>query len=43
MTDPQPPAAGTLAVWAGEESYLMQGATQVTVVQSVAFGSPGFA
>ena len=43
MTDPQPPAAGTLAVWAGEESYLMQGAAQVTVVQIVASGSPGFA
>jgi len=24
MTDPQPPDAGMLAVWAGEESYLMQ-------------------
>ena len=43
MTDAQPPAPGTLAVWAVEESYLMQGATQVPVVQSVAFGSPGFA
>jgi len=32
MTDPQSPAPGTLAVWAGEESYLMQGATQVPVV-----------
>ncbi|MEP7189820.1 MAG: cystathionine gamma-synthase family protein, partial [Roseiflexaceae bacterium] len=40
MTDPQPPAPGTLAVWAGEESYLMQGATQVPVVHSVAFGYP---
>src|SRR3954471_3258652 len=38
MTDPQTPAAGTLAVWAGEESYLVQGATQVPVVHSVAFG-----
>ena len=43
MTDPQPPDARMLAVWAGEESYLMQGATQVTVVPSVAFGSRGFA
>ncbi len=40
MTDPQMPAPGTLAVWAGEESYLMQGATQVPVVHSVAFGYP---
>ena len=40
MTDPQSPAPGTLAVWAGEESYLTQGATQVPVVQSVAFGYP---
>ena len=40
MTDPQSPAPGTLAVWAGEESYLMQGATQVPVVHSVAFGYP---
>ena len=29
---------GTLAVWAGEESYLLQGATQVPVVHSVSFG-----
>ncbi|NNN14726.1 MAG: cystathionine gamma-synthase family protein [Acidimicrobiaceae bacterium] len=29
---------GTLAVWAGEEEYLLQGATQVPVVRSVAFG-----
>ncbi|MFT5193150.1 MAG: cystathionine gamma-synthase [Cellvibrionaceae bacterium] len=29
---------GTQAVWAGEESYLMQGATQVPVVHSVSFG-----
>jgi len=28
----------TLAVWAGEEEYLMQGATQVPVVHSVAYG-----
>ena len=40
MKDPQSPAPGTLAVWAGEESYLMQGATQVPVVHSVAFGYP---
>lgn len=29
---------GTQSVWAGEESYLMQGATQVPVVHSVSFG-----
>jgi len=29
---------GTLAVWAGEEEYLMQNATQVPVVHSVSFG-----
>ncbi|NOZ49059.1 MAG: cystathionine gamma-synthase family protein [Chloroflexi bacterium] len=32
------PRLGTLAVWAGEEDYLMQGATQVPVVHSVSFG-----
>lgn len=30
--------AGTTAVWAGEEEYLLQGATQVPVVHSVSFG-----
>ena len=40
MTTSKSPAPGTLAVWAGEESYLMQGATQVPVVHSVAFGYP---
>ncbi|MCB8982571.1 MAG: cystathionine gamma-synthase family protein [Ardenticatenaceae bacterium] len=29
---------GTRAVWAGEETYLLQGATQVPVVHSVSFG-----
>jgi cystathionine gamma-synthase len=29
---------GTLAVWAGEETELLQGATQVPVVHSVSFG-----
>lgn len=29
---------GTLSVWAGEEKYLMQNATQVPVVHSVSFG-----
>ncbi len=29
---------GTLSVWAGEEEYLMQNATQVPVVHSVSFG-----
>ncbi len=28
----------TQAVWAGEEDYLLQGATQVPIAQSVAFG-----
>ena len=32
------PHLGTMAVWAGEEEYLMQGATQVPVVHSVSFG-----
>ena len=32
------PLPGTQAVWAGEESTLMQGATQVPVVHSVSFG-----
>ncbi len=30
--------AGTLSVWAGEGSYLMQNATQVPVVHSVSYG-----
>ena len=29
---------GTTAVWAGEDGYLLQGATQVPVVHSVSFG-----
>ena len=37
MNNPQP-KPGTQAVWAGEESYLLQGATQVPVVHSVSFG-----
>ncbi|MCP4357583.1 MAG: cystathionine gamma-synthase family protein [Chloroflexi bacterium] len=32
------PHPSTLAVWAGEESYLLQGATQIPVVHSVSFG-----
>jgi cystathionine gamma-synthase len=32
------PSRGTLSVWAGEEDYLMQHATQVPVVHSVSFG-----
>lgn len=32
------PHPGTRTVWAGEEEYLLQGATQVPVVHSVAFG-----
>ncbi len=30
--------AGTQCIWAGEEEYLMQGATQVPVVHSVSYG-----
>ncbi|MEZ4513620.1 MAG: cystathionine gamma-synthase family protein [Chloroflexota bacterium] len=29
---------GTQCIWAGEESYLLQGATQVPIVHSVSFG-----
>ena len=32
------PKIGTQCIWAGEESYLLQGATQVPVVHSVSFG-----
>ncbi len=32
------PKLGTLSVWAGEEEYLLQGATQAPVVHSVSFG-----
>lgn len=32
------PKPGTLSVWAGEDEYLMSGATQVPVVHSVSFG-----
>lgn len=32
------PGAGTLAVWGGEDEYLVAGATQVPIVNSVAFG-----
>lgn len=32
------PKPGTLSVWAGEDDYLLQGATQVPVVHSVSFG-----
>jgi len=32
------PHLGTRTVWVGEEEYLLQGATQVPVVHSVAFG-----
>ena len=34
----QQPKSGTLSVWAGEDEYLMQNATQVPVVHSVSFG-----
>lgn len=32
------PSIDTLAVWAGEDEYLLQGATQVPVVHSVSYG-----
>ena len=32
------PSLGTLSVWAGEDTYLAEGATQVPVVHSVSFG-----
>ena len=38
MTDPASPA--TLAVWAGEDESLVQGATQVPVVYSAAYSYP---
>ena len=38
MDQTKQPALDTLSVWGGEESYLMQGATQVPVVHSVSFG-----
>ena len=28
----------TIAVWAGEDRYLVEGATQVPIVQSIPFG-----
>lgn len=38
MDKNQLPGDGTCSVWAGEEEYLMQNATQVPVVHSVSFG-----
>lgn len=38
MKKSQSPGQGTCSVWAGEEEYLMQNATQVPVVHSVSFG-----
>ena len=38
MKKNQIPGKGTSSVWAGEEKYLMQNATQVPVVHSVSFG-----
>ena len=38
MTSNNHPGPGTLSVWAGEDEYLLQGATQVPVVHSVSFG-----
>jgi len=38
MTEEKQPQQGTQCVWAGEDTYLMQGATQVPVVHSVSYG-----
>ncbi len=38
MTNTNRPRPATLAIWGGEEEYLLQGATQVPVVHSVSFG-----
>lgn len=38
MTEPPKANPGTRCVWAGEETSLMQGATQVPIVHSVSFG-----
>jgi cystathionine gamma-synthase len=38
MANTKRPSSETLAVWGGEEEYLLQGATQVPVVHSVSFG-----
>lgn len=38
MRDLGPAGPSTRAVWAGEDEYLVQGATQVPIVQSVSFG-----
>jgi cystathionine gamma-synthase len=40
MIDPKKLSPATLAVWAGEEESLVQGATQVPVVYSAAYGYP---
>ncbi|MEN8040114.1 MAG: cystathionine gamma-synthase family protein [Actinomycetota bacterium] len=38
MTEAGHPSKETLAVWGGEDEYLVQGSTQVPVVHSVSFG-----
>jgi cystathionine gamma-synthase len=38
MMNKTQPSIDTLAVWAGEDEYLLQGATQVPVVHSVSYG-----
>jgi len=40
--NPETPNPETLAVWAGEDRYLVDRATQVPVVNSVSFGYPDF-
>jgi cystathionine gamma-synthase len=37
---PERPSLATLSVWGGEDESLLQGATQVPVVHSVAYGHP---
>jgi len=38
MSTERPASLGTISVWGGEDRYLVDGATQVPVVHSVAFG-----
>ncbi len=42
MPDSQPRSQASQAVWGGEDRYLLDRATQVPVVHSVAFGYPDF-
>ncbi len=38
MSEDRTPKPATLALWAGEDHYLVEGATQVPIVNSVAYG-----